>query len=374
MNLDASKSRTDLKGLILLFWAFKKTIISVTSFAAILSIIISLILPVSYRATAIILPPSVDGGGMGIASLLSGLPFGGMGVDGMGQATNNFMSILNSRTMGERVLKEFNLRSEYESEFIEEALETLAGNSKYVLNDEGTIAITVFDGNQDRVAEIANYYVSQLDSINEQLTKERAGNNRLFIEKRLKQVYAEAAEAENKLKLFQEVHGAYSIEVQAEESIRALAGIEATIISKQIELDVMRISMSSDHSTVLFLQKEISTLKSSLDNLIFDGESDRILKSPSDLPGLTVEYARHVRDVKAKNAVLEFLIPEYEQARIQEVRDTPTVQILDEAQKPSKKSKPFRALIVLLSTMSAFFTTLYGILFWRKYFQKTGTV
>lgn len=364
-------SNGDLKELVLLFWDYRKFIIGITSFAAITSVIVSLVLPVSYRATAIILPPAVDGGGMGIASLLSGLPFGGMGMDGMGQATNNYLSILNSRTMGERVLEEFDLMAEYESEFIEEALESLAGNSKFVLHDEGTMAITVFDGDQDRVAKIANYYVQQLDSINKELSKERAGNNRSFIEKRLNQVYAEAAEAENKLKLFQEENGAYSLEVQAEESIRALAGIEADIIKKEIELDVMRISMNNDHPEVLFLKKEIFTLNASLDNLIMATENDRILKSPGNLPALVVEYARLLRDVKAKNAVLEFLIPEYEQARIQEVRDTPTVQVLDDAQRPSKKSKPFRALIVMLSTMSGFFGSLYIILFRKKYWHLT---
>lgn len=369
MSSSASRSESDLKGLILLFWGFRKLIVGITSIAAITSIIVSLILPVSYRATAIILPPSIDGGGMGIASLLSGLPFGGMGMDGMGQATNNYMSILNSRTMGERVLNEFDLESYYESEFIEEALDALAGNSRFVLNDEGTIAITVFDGEQDRVASIANYYVVQLDSINKSLTKERASNNRGFIERRLEKVYAEAAVAENKLQLFQEQNGAYSLEVQAEESIRALASIEANVISKEIELDVMQISLSSDHPSVVFLKKEVAALRASLDELVMANENDRILKSPGNLPALVVEYARLLRDVKAKNAVLEFLLPEYEQARIQEVRDTPTVQVLDSAQRPSKKSKPFRALIVVLSTMSAFFASLYGVLFWRKYFH-----
>ncbi|MBT5235129.1 MAG: hypothetical protein HN995_11020 [Candidatus Marinimicrobia bacterium] len=371
MSSNVNTSNGDLKGLILLFWDYRKFIIGITSFAAITSVIVSLVLPVAYRATAIILPPTVDGGGMGIASLLSGLPFGGMGMDGMGQATNNYLSILNSRTMGERVLKEFDLMAEYESEFIEEALDALAGNSKFVLHDEGTLAITVFDGDQDRVAHITNYFVQQLDSINKELTKERAGNNRSFIEKRLTQVYAEAAVAENKLKLFQEENGAYSLEVQAEESIRALASIEADIIKKEIELDVMQISMNSDHPEVLFLKKEISTLNASLDNLIMASENDRILKSPGNLPALVVEYARLLRDVTAKNAVLEFLIPEYEQARIQEVRDTPTVQVLDHAQRPSKKSKPFRALIVMLSTMSGFFGSLYFILFRKKYWHLT---
>ncbi|GAH55535.1 unnamed protein product, partial [marine sediment metagenome] len=47
--------------------------------------------------------------------------------------------------------------------------------------------------------------------------------------------------------------------------------------------------------------------------------------------------------------LLEFLYPQYEQARLQEARDEPTLLALDYPQVPQRKAKPKRLLIVLAS-------------------------
>jgi len=60
---------------------------------------------------------------------------------------------------------------------------------------------------------------------------------------------------------------------------------------------------------------------------------------------------------------------QYYQAKIQEARDTPTVQVLDEAIPPEMRSKPKRKLLVLVG---GFVTLLFSI-FWAftlEYFDK----
>jgi uncharacterized protein involved in exopolysaccharide biosynthesis len=42
------------------------------------------------------------------------------------------------------------------------------------------------------------------------------------------------------------------------------------------------------------------------------------------------------------------LTSEYEKARIEEARDTPTVQVLDKAEKPSLRSRPKRKILTLV--------------------------
>ena len=63
-------------------------------------------------------------------------------------------------------------------------------------------------------------------------------------------------------------------------------------------------------------------------------------------------------DVKVQESVLEMLLKQFEQAKIQEVRDTPTVRILDAAEPPDLQSSPKRGLIVILSTVLSF---LFGV-------------
>lgn len=66
-------------------------------------------------------------------------------------------------------------------------------------------------------------------------------------------------------------------------------------------------------------------------------------------------YLRAFRSVKMQEAVYEFLTEQYEQYRIQESRDTPTVQVLDRAVPAQRKAKPIRWLICVSATAAAFF-------------------
>jgi uncharacterized protein involved in exopolysaccharide biosynthesis len=83
------------------------------------------------------------------------------------------------------------------------------------------------------------------------------------------------------------------------------------------------------------------------------------------IPEYGVKYVRLYRDIKLQELLLEFILPQYEQARIQEAKDTPTIQVIDEAVLPIRKSKPKRALIVLFSVLFAFTaSTLYVL--WKE--------
>jgi len=364
----AMKHRTDIKYLMELLWQKRTFVVGFTSIVAIISIVVSLIMPVWYRATAVIMPPSSEPTSMGIGSLLSGLPMGGFGLDAQSQATNNYMSILQSRTLNSEVIHRFDLLNEYQSEDFDRALEELAGHTKFIIRDEGTISISVYDRDQDEVADMANYYVVQLDSINKQLTMEKARNNRIFIETRVNQVYAEAAEAEDALQKFQEATGTFALQVQTEETIRALALLDAQVIEKEIELDYMLSTLNPDHPDVKYKRKEIESLRESLKRFISGSKVGEVISTLDKVPEYTVDYARLFREVEAKNAVLTFLLPEYEQARIQEAKDSPTTLVLDAATRPYRKSKPFRALIVVLSTMVAFFISTYTVIFLDRHF------
>ena len=74
----------------------------------------------------------------------------------------------------------------------------------------------------------------------------------------------------------------------------------------------------------------------------------------TNIPNLGVEYARLYRDMVLQEKLLEFLLPEYEQAKIKEAKNTPTVQVLDEAVRPIKKSSPKRLLLVISAGLLSF--------------------
>jgi hypothetical protein len=84
----------------------------------------------------------------------------------------------------------------------------------------------------------------------------------------------------------------------------------------------------------------------------------------SKIPDLGIEYLGLYRELEVQNQLYRFLTQKYEEAKIQESKDSPTVQLLDPAIPYERKHKPKRSLIVITVFMltSLFSTFLIFIL------------
>jgi len=144
--------------------------------------------------------------------------------------------------------------------------------------------------------------------------------------------------------------------------ITAAAELKAQITAKEVEADLMAKYVGKSHSDYIRLENELRVLRRKYDEFKYGTEAQKLpvgaldeqekdLFIPVDkVPDLGLRYVRLFREVTLQEKILEFLLPQYEQARIQEAKDTPTVQILDRATLPERKARPKRALIVLLAT------------------------
>ena len=96
---------------------------------------------------------------------------------------------------------------------------------------------------------------------------------------------------------------------------------------------------------------------------VIDFRKSSLFPVLADVPELGVELVRLKREVEIQNTLFVFLTQQYEEAKIKEAKDTPTVQILDYPQIPYLKSAPSRGLILivclLLTTLMNIFIILY---------------
>lgn len=356
----------DFAFLDLLELIIKKTRVLVVTFflSAIISIGISLLLPKWYRATATILPPQQDITGLGLSSLALNVPLGGFGMFGESEEALLCIAILNSRSVMEVVAKKFDLMSVYKTKNIERTIEALAQKTKVEVQKEGTIHISVLDRDPQRCAEMSNAFVASLDSVNSYLQVEKARNNRLFIGRRLEQNKSEMKAAEEALNRFQKEHDAIALPEQIEGLVKAAADLQARIVLAEVELAVKEKALSSKHFNVRETRNELMELRKKLDELKFgeksvevngelQKESMGVFPPLKDLPDIGLEYLRLYRDVEVQNKIYALLVEQFEQAKIKEARDTPTIQVLDPGIRPERKAKPKRALIVLASVFLA---------------------
>jgi len=353
----------------------RKLIIVNFFIVAIITAAYSLIMPKTFSAATVVMPPT--GGSSLLSSLTSNLPVAGLlgGLGGVSDETNTIIAILKSRSITENTIKQFGLFERYEAEDMEEAIKIFRNTVDVSVNDEGMIEIIVSADteyladeekeNEARTlcADIANFMVAELNRINTELQTREAKFNRIFIEKRYEQNKSDLREAENAIRSFGEKYGMISLPDQVSAAIQAAAQIESQIAVKEVELQAMKSTLYSGHSEIRKKEIELRELRKKLEEIkLGSPQQDTLAIFPAfaKAPELGIKYLQLMRDLEVQNKIFEFLTQQYEQAKIQEARDTPMVQVLDTAIPPNKRTKPKRSLLVLLAGMvSIIFSALY---------------
>lgn len=334
----------------------KRLVTKIAGGAFIASIVLSLLLPNIYASTTKILPPPQSTSMVGGIRLPSGLGSLAGGFLDISSPADTWVGILESENVRDAVIDRFNLRKLYDEDTIEETRKALDERLAIEISNEEIISITMEDKKPARAAQIANAMVMELDRVNKELIMTSGKRTRMFIEKRLDDTKRGLAKAEEALKMFQENNKAVQLEEQAKVIIEAIGEIKARLVAKQVALNTLRSYAASTNPKVEILKAEVGELKNSLRELEKKEKgAESVFIGVEAIPGLALQYARLYREAKVQQTLYELLTQQYEMARIQEAKDSPTVQILDVARVPEKQVKPKKILIILLSTFTAVF-------------------
>lgn len=353
--------------IVLVKW--RKIIFWNTFIVTIAVLIFSLFLDNWYTSKASILPPKKKGGLFGdVAGFSTAIKDISKTLGRLGSTSDeayNYLALLKSRSASELVIKNFDLRNVYEIDDdkpFEDVLKELESNVNFSVEDEGNVSISVQDKNPSKAAAMANFYVKILNEMSINLSTQEARNNRIFIEKRYNQLLVDIKSVEDSMKFFSQKYNIYGIEEQTKAAITVAAELKSQIEMNQIELDMMKISLEETHPLVIQKQLQINSMKTKLKEMKF-GENitaTEFFIPFKEIPEVGIKYLRIRRDFEMQTKLMEFLLPIYEQAKIEEQKEIPVVLILDSAVPAEKKSSPKRSLIVVAAfLLSLFFSASY---------------
>ncbi len=376
-------SEATLLDLVVLLVQHKRFIFRFVASAAVLSVVISLLLPVQYEGTAVLLPPSQNtslasammgqissGGSMGgtIGAL------GALGaLTGMKSQTDMYVSFLKSRTVEDSMIQRFGLMAEYHEKRMSDARKaferhaTVAAGTK-----DGLIRITVEDGDAKRAAEMANGYVEEFRKLSETLAITEAARRRLFFERELQDAKKNLSTAEEEMRRTQQSTGVLQIDSQAKALIESVAMLRAQVVAKEVQIQGMRSFAAEDNPDLVLAKQQLGALQKQLAQLAgsqHDTGSDIVL-SKGRVTESGMQYLRRFRDLKYYEAIYELLIKGLEVAKLDEAKEGEIVQVVDPAITADRKSSPHRAIIVLASTIVGFFLAVFWIVV-RQSVQRT---
>ena len=347
----------------------KKIFIFTALTAVFVFLILLFVYPITYSSEVKVLPPEEQSYGA-----LSGLLGGSNDISslfGLGSSGGNsqlFVEILKSRSASEYVFQNLNLTGYFDEDNLQKAVDELQKLVDAEVTKEGIILLRVplktplfsrFSSAKDSIrnlaAEVSNKFIEALDVINREKLSNRAKKTRIFIEQQIQSTLASLDTAENELKIFQEKNKTISLPEQLAAAIDNAAKIKSEIIMTDIKLRTLEYNMLSNSQEVQSLKKQLEVLKESYAKMEGgEGLTKDYLPVFENVPEISLELARLMREVKIQNEVYLLLQTQYYHEKIQENRDIATVEILDPAIPALKPSSPRLAVHTLLAAIFAF--------------------
>jgi uncharacterized protein involved in exopolysaccharide biosynthesis len=310
----------------------------------------TLLIPNRYTASAVVLPPSAEAD---FGGLLSTIPGGSaalsraFGLDASSE-TSIYLGVLRSASVRDSLVRLYGLQTIYKSKNAEKARRKLAEHTSLLLTNDGFVEIAVTEKDRQLAARLANAYVEQLDRFLQVNANSGASRRRQFLENRLASSQRELAVAEDALRDYQVRMRMPVMSLDADRAGSAAANLMAEKLSREVELGTIE-------SVALGANPRAEQLRNELRQI--DAELTKI-------PPATTVLARMVRDVRIQEKVLLVLREEFERARVLELKNIPTVQVVDRAQPPIEKSAPRRTLIAIAILVVVF--TVRSVLAWMR--------
>src|SRR6267378_1870590 len=353
-----------------LLWENRRFVTRVVFYGLLASTLIAFLIQARYKSTARLMPPDDSQSG-GLAMAAAALSGGAGSLGGIASemlvlksTSDIFVGILSSRTVQDKLIQQFDLKKLYGERRMEDARKDLAERTDISVDRKSQIiTIAVTDHDSKRAAALGEAYVAQLNRLVAELSTSSARRERIFLEERLQAVSKDLESAEKEFSQFSSKNSAIDIKEQGKAMVEAAAILQGQLIAAESELEGLKQIYTDNNVRVRSVKARMNELKHQLDKLGGKGED---AAAPSDqqqaslypsirrLPLLGVTYADLYRRTRVQEAVFESLTKEYELAKVQEVKEIPTVKVLDSPNIPDKKSFPPRMLTMFLGTAFAF--------------------
>ena len=352
----------------------RKKVIFISFLGGALLLGFGFLMPVVFESQVTILPPEKQSGVGSLMSFLAGSSALDMMKSQENPALDLFKNILDSRMAAEEVADDPRI-NRYLSTFDTSKLGK-AGMLHDALTSEplrnGMLNVTVdlpthwlaasdeIDSARKLSAYVANLFVSKLDKFNRERLSTTAHNTRVFVESQYQIRMHQLDSLYTLFQQFQEEHKTISLSEQLNSTVSAAAMLAAQLQQNEIQLGVEERELSPNSSRMQTLKAQIEAARDALKKYD-DGSVGEYSIALRSVPELSRRVANFTREIKLLEQVSGYLRQQLEQERINEQRSLPSLQVLDNAIPPQKKSSPHKLALLILGCIVGFAFSIFYV-------------
>ena len=336
----------------------KWTLMVVTFLAALTGVVVSLNTPSTYVSRTSIMPSQQSGGGGGGLGALAGLA-GLSGMSGIASSIKSsdemFIALMRSHSVQSSLIEQFKLKERYGARNIEEARLALS-NNVVILADKksGMLLVDAQDKEPEFAAQLANAQVKELNVILNRLAVTEAQQRRAYYEQQIVRTQTKIPQLELEFKDAQKSSG---LEVA---SLLSEAGtLPGQVAAKELQLQVLSRFATGQNPDLKRLAVEISALRAQMARYELSKTESKTTEpnksgqvAESTKTNFVQKATQAYNTLKIQEALLESYVKQLELAKVDEAKEGPAVQVVDEAIAPEMRAKPERKKMVIAYTIT----------------------
>jgi len=353
------KKEIDLLDILIILAKRKWFIFWTTLIVSIFAVVYVLVVDEYWTSTALIKPAgsssSTSMAALG-GSLLKGF---GAGLLGSSETQSlDFVTIMNSRSFSKKVINKFKLIEYLEIEnkdslkVLEKTIEMLKKEILSLGLDEetGNISIAITTKDRNFSADIANYYWQALDEYNRKDLMTKGKQQRLFLEKRITDLNSELDTLRYQMKEFQKKNKIIELDQQSLQLVSLYSDLVVSKIKKEKELQTYSLYGSINDKKYQNLINELEAINKQINKIESNTEKKtaKYILNLDEIPSLSSKYTELIMNFEIRKQVYEYLLPQYEMAKIEEIKDLPTLEVIDKAEPMGYRTKPKRAMFCVV--------------------------
>lgn len=358
---------------------YKKSIVLIVAIFGFLFLAVTFIMPFTFSGLSTLVPPEKQSGGNQLLSFLSGSSALDLMKGAENPALDMFKNILDSRTVSQEIARDPRIKGYFSSWdtsqigigfavhdcLTSEALRNGMFNVQVDIKTHWFPTATEKDSARSLVPYLAKLFVEHLDHYNRERLMTSARNTRIFVEGEYKTRLVQLDTAYRQLQAFQESHKTISLTEQLSATVTSAAMLASQVQQLEMQLGVEERELSGNSGRVELMRAQLEEAKRQLKKYDEGGVGDYVVALNS-VPELSRNLAGLLREVKMLETISAYLRQQLETERINEQRNLPTLNVLDPAVIPDRKSSPRRLTMLLIGLFSGLVVSVLFVS-WKKY-------
>ncbi len=345
----------------------KYWILSITLLSGIIAAVIAyLFLENEYKSTINVVPPQTSSSAMesAMGSITGALKDIGLTkLGGSGGDSYNFIVILQSRTVMDSIINEFDLATVYDIPKNEMSLvrKEFEENCEINYERDGNYFISIWDKDKNRAANIANRFIEIANNVAINLYREEVALNKRNMEERMNSTDSTIKAISDTLQKFSKRTGMFYPTEQASALSKSLAELK----SEEIKYDIIYEYYTNMYGKDDYTTQSILGMKDKMRDKINEAMSKPGFAGNFSLDNAAregIEFLRLYTDLETYAKVKAFMTPIIEKNKLDETKKMKNLIVLDKAIPADKKDRPRRSLIVAGSVLGSFALIIFILL------------